>query len=109
MWSKDCWQRKQHGRIFEAGRRRRPGRDRGNRQNMRKGESKKEAQGKSGTALQDMLGILDFIPGAVRSLQIIFVDCKIDAMNGIFVSPSSSYVETLIPSVVLFGDVAFGR
>lgn len=81
VWSKDCWQRKQHGRIFEAGRRRRPGRDRGNRQNMRKGESKKEAQGKSGTALQGMLGILDFIPGAVRSLQIIFVDCKIDAMN----------------------------
>lgn len=48
---------------------------------MRKGESKKEAQGKSGTALQGMLRILDFIPGAVRSLQIFFVYCKIDAMD----------------------------
>lgn len=76
---------------------------------MRKGESKKEAQGQSDTALQGMLTILDFILGAVRSLQIFFVYCKIDAMDQIFVSPSSSYVETLIPSVVIFGERPFGR
>lgn len=51
------------------GKRRRPDRDRGNRENVRKGETKEEAQGRSHKALQGMLRILDFILWAVKSLQ----------------------------------------
>lgn len=88
MWHKDFWQRKQSGGRPGRVQRRQPRRDRGRREDMRKGKAKKEARGRSVTALQGTLKfwILSCGPWEVFKGDFV-VYYKMAAMDRMFVSP----------------------